>query len=118
MDTRLLFVLFLPFVMSLVKLHWKSGRYFCLLSFVACVCVVSEKYDWEKRSNKWTRKQTVKDRKKETITNSDDTVQEVTDTDVTRQEDFVLLRNWYEYDETALVTDEYRARHKSVLHKV
>ena len=59
----------------------------------------------------------VKDHKKGTITNPDGTVQEVTDTDVTRQENEAPLGNWYEYDEAALVTDEYRARNKSVLNK-
>lgn len=55
----------------------------------------------------------MKDHKKETITDADGTVQEVIDTDVTRQEN---EGNWYEYDEAVLVTDEYRSRHKSVLH--
>ena len=124
MDIRLLFVLLLTLPTFCHALGEAALEVWPLFLFViicgmclCCLVYVSEKYDWKQQSNKRTRKQMVKDHKKETITNRHGTVREATDTDVIRQENEVPLGNWYEYDEAALVTDEYRARHKSVLHK-
>lgn len=83
---------------------------------LCCLVCVSEKYDWEQPSKKRTRTKVVKDHKKQTLTNEDGTVQKVTDSDKTRKEEYeVPNANWYEYDEAAFVTEQYRTRHNSAL---
>lgn len=122
MDNRLfiVFLSLLPFCHCLGEAAievWPILLVICISAVcLCCIVCISERFDWEQAEPKMKRTRVVKGHKEEKLMNDDGTVQQVTDTSKTRKEEYdVEIGSWYEYDESAYVTDQYKNTHRSQL---